>query len=136
MADLSPKGALEMHYSRIRRLMPSAITLTLMDRGRDVANTLLQDIARRYPSIVKEGIRFGGGLGWASLPYAVGLVETNRALEQMHSAFPEGKFVTGITERYLSQGPMTPSLIARLATQGGPREERENGLYREISAKH
>ncbi|CAM3105351.1 hypothetical protein PASE110613_16875 [Paenibacillus sediminis] len=125
MADLSPKGALEMHYSRIRRLMPSAIALTLMEKGRDVANILLQDIASHYPSIVKEGMRYGGGLGWASLPYAVGLVETERALEQMNSAYPKGESVPAITERYLSQGPMTPCLIARLATQAGPREERK-----------
>ncbi|WP_394578520.1 hypothetical protein [Cytobacillus firmus] len=121
LADLSPKGALEMHYSRIRRLMPSAITLTLMDKGREVANTLLQDIARRYPSIIKEGLRFGGGLGWASLPYAVGMVETEQALSQMHTASSQGESIIEIRERYLSQGPMTPSLIARLATQVGER---------------
>ncbi|WP_017688447.1 hypothetical protein [Paenibacillus sp. PAMC 26794] len=136
LADASPKGALEMQYSRIRRLMPSAITLTFMDKGRDVANTLLQDIARRYPSIINEGVRFGGGLGWASLPYAVGLVETERALEQMRSSSPQGASFTGITERYLSQGPMTPSLIALLTTQSGSREEGSNGLHREISANH
>lgn len=125
LADLSPKGALEMHYSRIRRLMPSAITLTLIEKGHDAANTLLQDIARQYPSIVKEGMRNGGGLGWASLPYAVGLLETERALGQMRSAYPKGESVIGITERYLSQGPMTPCLIALLATEAGPREEGE-----------
>ncbi|MCP1133370.1 hypothetical protein NKT34_08715 [Paenibacillus polysaccharolyticus] len=136
LADLSPKGALEMQYSRIRRLMPSAVTLTLMDKGRNVANNLLQNIAKHYPSIINEGVRFGGGLGWASLPYAVGLIETETALKQMRTSSSKVEPFPRITERYLAQGPITPSLAVLLATQSGEKREENNGFYREISTNH
>lgn len=114
VAEYDPSTAAVVSYHAIRRLMPAALVLTQLQKGREAANRLLRMILGRCPALVSEAGR-SGRISETSLPYAVGLVETEYYLAQLHERLgPEATWLE-TRERYLDQGLLTPASTAHIA---------------------
>ncbi|NOK60648.1 MAG: hypothetical protein GFH27_549297n248 [Chloroflexi bacterium AL-W] len=114
ITHIDPSAQAISSYHLIRRLLPNALIFTNIYRGREEANKLLQQVIRQCPSLAPSAGR-PGFLSESSLVYAIGLIETETSIEELRAHLGSEVDRAETYRRYLSQGPIAPSAVVKLA---------------------
>ncbi len=118
MQDVPPGAEIGVYAHRVRRLLAAVQVLTAVTEGREAAQTRTTKLLAPLPFLERQRLlAVHHRRGWVPVMYAVGLMETERALDKVAEKLGVHSADSTVAEAFLAWGPLAPSRITELITR-------------------